>query len=233
MVRHSAKACHTGLFCLSDHLTAEKRRARFTLLDHRKSPALRGFVAGRRSLATTSLYLAQNRTGRKPFDHPGEGRAQTRTSGPKRWDTIPAGRRPVSFSKSAHSGPQGQTAGTSHRGCGNKKRRLHNVQPPTWVAVRRICCTNWLERSAALLWRRREKHNRRRAAAARQGWADAVRRRRGSADPRSLGARCSACAGISHSSVIVMSALCSDSMSAACSCVCVRSRYRSRTEEQS
>ena len=233
MVRHSAKACHTGLFCLSDHLTAEKRRARFTLLDHRKSPALRGFVAGRRSLATTSLYLAQNRTGIKPFDHPGEGRAQTRTSGPKRWDTIPAGRRPVSFSKSAHSGPQGQTAGTSHRGCGNKKRRLHNVQPPTWVAVRRICCTNWLERSAALLWRRREKHNSRRTAAARQGWADAVRRRRGSADPRSLGARCSACAGISHSSVIVMSALCSDSMSAACSCVCVRSRYRSRTEEQS
>lgn len=233
MVRHSAKACHTGLFCLSDHPTAEKRRARFTLLDHRKSPALRGFVAGRRSLATTSLYLAQNRTGIKPFDHPGEGRVQTRTSGPKRWDTIPAGRRPVSFSKSAHSGPQGQTAGTSHRGCGNKKRRLHNVQPPTWVAVRRICCTNWLERSAALLWRRREKHNSRRTASAHPWRAAAVRRRRGSADPRSLGARCSACAGISHSSVIVMSALCSDSMSAACSCVCVRSRYRSRTEEQS
>ena len=233
MVRHSAKACHTGLFCLSDHLAAEKWRARFTLLEHRKSPALRGFVAGRRSLATTSLYLAQNRTGIKPFDHPGEDRAQTRTSGPNRRGYHPVGRRPASFSKSAHSGTQAQTASISYRGCGNKKRRLHNVQPPTWVAVRRICCTNWLERSAALLWRRREKHNSRRTAAARQGWADAVRRRRGSADPRSLGARCSACAGISHSSVIVMSALCSDSMSAACSCVCVRSRYRSRTEEQS
>ena len=54
------------------------------MLDHRKSPALRGFVAGRRSLATTSLYLAQNRTGRKPLDHPGEDRAQTCTSGSKR-----------------------------------------------------------------------------------------------------------------------------------------------------
>ena len=94
VVRHSAKACHTGLFCLSDHLTAEKRRARFTLLDHRKSPAPRGFVAGRRSLATTSLYLAQNRTGRKPFDHPGEGRAQTRTSGPKRRGYHPVGPTP-------------------------------------------------------------------------------------------------------------------------------------------
>jgi len=94
VVRHSAKACHTGLFCLSDHLAAEKRRARFTLLDHRKSPALRGFVAGRRSLATTSLYLAQNRTGIKPFDHPSEGRAQTRTSGPKRWGYYPSGATP-------------------------------------------------------------------------------------------------------------------------------------------
>ena len=201
------------------------------MLDHRKSPALRGFVAGRWSLATTSLYLAQNRTGKKPFDHPGEGRAQTRTSGPNRRGYHPVGRRPASFSKSAHSGTQAQTASISYRGCGNKKRRLHNVQPPTWVAVRRICCTNWLERSAALLWRRREKHNSRRTAAARQGWADAVRRRRGSADPRSLGARCSACAGISHSCIIVMSVLCSCSMSDAC--VCGRSWYRSRTEEQS
>ena len=192
-----------------------------------------------------ALWLGGGRLRPPPFISHKIERAESRSITPARaarkraqaaqnaGDTIPAGRRPVSFSKSAHSGPQGQTAGTSHRGCGNKKRRLHNVQPPTWVAVRRICCTNWLERSAALLWRRREKHNSRRAAAARQGWADAVRRRRGSADPRSLGARCSACAGISHSSVIVMSALCSDSMSAACSCVCVRSRYRSRTEEQS
>ena len=148
-------------------------------------------------------------------------------------DTIPAGDAPSPFPKAHTAAHKGKQGGTSHRGCGNKKRRLHNVQPPMWVTVRRICCTNWLERSAALLWRRREKHNSRRAAAACQGWADAVRRRRGSADPRSLGARCSACAGISHSSVIVMSALCSDSMSAACSCVCVRSRYRSRTEEQS
>ena len=231
MVRLSAKACHTGLFCLSDHLAAEKRRARFTLLDHRKSPALRGFVAGRRSLATTSLYLAQNRTGIKPFDPPSEGRAQTRTSGPKRWGYYPAGRRPASFSKSAHSGPQGQTAGTSHRGCGNKKRKLHNVRPPMWVAVRCICCTNWLERSAALLWRRREKHNSRRTAAARQGWADAVRRRRGSAGPRSLGRELAVQTAVSHISIIVMSVLCSGSMPDAC--VCGRSWYRSRTEEQS
>ena len=146
-------------------------------------------------------------------------------------DTIPAGRRPASFSKSAHSGPQGQTAGTSHRGCGNKKRKLHNVRPPMWVAVRCICCTNWLERSAALLWRRREKHNSRRTAAARQGWADAVRRRRGSAGPRSLGRELAVQTAVSHISIIVMSVLCSGSMPDAC--VCGRSWYRSRTEEQS
>ena len=120
----------------------------------------RGFVAGRRSLATTSLYLAQNRTGRKPLDHPGEDRAQTCTSGSKRRGYHPAGPgAPPPIPKAHTAAHKGKQGGTSHRGCGNKKRRLHSVQSPTWVAVRRICCTNWSERSAALLWRRREKHN--------------------------------------------------------------------------
>ena len=127
-----------------------------------------------------------------------------------------------------HTPPQPLNAHTAaHRanGAGKRGAALRGAFEST-----KICAKRFQIRDGE---KPREQNNSRQTAAARQGRVDAVRRRRGSADPRSLGARCSACAGISHSSVIVMSALCSDSMSAACSCVCVRSRYRSRTEEQS
>ena len=46
----------TDFFKITDHLKPPTVAKRCTFLESRKSPALRGFVAGRWALATTSLY---------------------------------------------------------------------------------------------------------------------------------------------------------------------------------
>ena len=119
-----------------------------------------------------ALWLGGGRLRPPPFISHKIERAESRSITPARTarkraqaaqnagDIIQRGRAPrLLFQKRTQRPTRANRGGTSHRGCGNKKRRLHSVQSPTWVAVRRICCTNWLERSAALLWRRREKHN--------------------------------------------------------------------------
>ena len=49
-------AGNADFFKITDHLKPPTVAKRCTFLESRKSPALRGFVAGRRALATTSLY---------------------------------------------------------------------------------------------------------------------------------------------------------------------------------